>query len=174
VILVTTGTNGDPFDRLLEAVRDLVLDEELVIQHGPSAIRVERATNLSYVSFTELEALVQRARLVITHAGVGSILLAFMHSRRPLVVPRLERHGEAVDDHQLVLATRLAELGLISLVEDVSNLARTIESVDPALAAGHVPGAAALATDVRRFVDELCDGGTRSARRGLQRKQTTS
>src|SRR5438132_12369901 len=97
VILVTTGTNGSPFDRLLTAVAALTVDDELVVQHGPSTLRAPHATNTAYLPYAELEELVRRARLVVTHAGVGSILLALMNGIRPIVVPRIRSCGEAVD-----------------------------------------------------------------------------
>jgi UDP-N-acetylglucosamine transferase subunit ALG13 len=162
VILVTTGTNGSPFDRLLTAVAALTVDDELVVQYGPSTLRVPQGTNTAYLPYAELEKLVRRARLVITHGGVGSILLTLMNGIRPVVVPRIRNYGEAVDDHQLTLASRLAELGLVELVEDVSTLAEAIETMDPNLGARAVGGAEALAQDVASYVASLCGGLVRT------------
>jgi UDP-N-acetylglucosamine transferase subunit ALG13 len=158
VILVTTGTNGSPFDRLLTAVATLTLDDELVVQHGPSTLRVPRGANVAYLPYAELEELVSRARLVITHGGVGSILLTLMNGIRPVVVPRTRSYGEAVDDHQLTLATRLAELRLVELVEDVSELGQAIDTMEPHLGGPGVAGADALARDVRTYVAAACAG----------------
>lgn len=158
MILVTTGTNGSPFDRLLAAVCELDVDDELVVQHGPSTLRAPRAKNIAYLPYAELEELVRRARLVVTHSGVGSILLTVMNGIRPIVVPRLRAHGEAVDNHQLALASRLAELDLVTLVDDVSELAQTIDAMEPDLGEA-VLGAQALATDLRMYVSFICDGG---------------
>jgi UDP-N-acetylglucosamine transferase subunit ALG13 len=173
VILVTTGTNGSPFDRLLCAVGELSVDEELVVQHGPSTLRANGASHTSYLPFADLEALVRRARLVITHGGVGSILLTLMNRRRPVVVPRLARHGEAIDDHQLVLARRLEELGLVTLVTDVSALAGTLASVDPDLGETRVDGAESLAGDVKAFIDSICEGPGQARRSPVRWKRST-
>ena len=54
--------------------------------------------------FDELVEHVRRARVVVSHAGVGSVLTALANGKRPVVVPRLHRFGEAVDDHQLPFA----------------------------------------------------------------------
>ena len=64
--------------------------------------------------------------MVVTHAGVGSILVAGANGKRPVVVPRLRRFGEAVDDHQLALAQKLEEIGLVVLVDDPSGLATVL------------------------------------------------
>jgi len=154
VILVTTGTNGAPFDRLLEAVGAIRADEPLVVQHGPSHLRPAGATCVDYVSFAELVRLVREARVVVCHGGVGSILVSTLNGRRPLVVPRLARFGEVVDDHQLDLARRLDRAGLVRLVEDVSRLPELVElEPPPAQRANGLP-ATGLADDLRSYLFE--------------------
>jgi UDP-N-acetylglucosamine--N-acetylmuramyl-(pentapeptide) pyrophosphoryl-undecaprenol N-acetylglucosamine transferase len=120
MIFVTIGTS-EPFDRLLEPLRALD-GEELVVQCGESGIRLENATMISFVGFDELVELIRRSRAVVAHAGVGTILVALRNGRKPFVVPRRADHGEAVDDHQLELARRLDERGLVTFVEDPADL----------------------------------------------------
>jgi UDP-N-acetylglucosamine transferase subunit ALG13 len=122
MILVTVGTNGQAFDRLLRVVEELGSDEGVVVQHGPSALRPRNARCVSFVPFGELQELVRSARVVVTHAGVGSILLCLLERTRPVVVPRLQHYGEAVDDHQLALARQLAAEGLVLLAEDPASV----------------------------------------------------
>ena len=128
MILVTTGTNAPAFDRLLNEVDRLRLDEPVVVQHGPSAIRPAGATCVEYVSFDRFVELVQEARVVVTHAGVGSILVTLMHGKRPVVVPRRAHLGEHVDDHQLELSRRLAGIGVVTLVDHISELEQALDS----------------------------------------------
>ena len=127
-----TGTNGEPFDRMLNPVAELDTAEELIVQHGPSTIRPGCARCVDYVSYGELVSLVRRARLIVTHGGAGSILVALAEGRRPLVVPRLARYREAVDDHQLAFARRLSEEGMITLVEDPTLLGQLLGTADGA------------------------------------------
>jgi UDP-N-acetylglucosamine transferase subunit ALG13 len=131
MILVTIGTYEAPFDRLLRQVARFESDEPVVVQHGMSQIRPPGATCVAYVPFDELAAFMQSARVVITHAGVGSILLATASGKRPIVVPRMARFGEAVDDHQVAFARRLADDGMVTLVEDPADLPVAIRSVAP-------------------------------------------
>jgi UDP-N-acetylglucosamine transferase subunit ALG13 len=128
LILVTTGISGAAFDRLLHEIDSIEIEEELVVQHGPSAIRPRGATCVSFLPFPELDALVARARVVVTHGGVGSILIALTHRIRPIAVPRLSRFSEAVDDHQLSFARRLADADLVTLVEDPTQLRSVVRS----------------------------------------------
>jgi beta-1,4-N-acetylglucosaminyltransferase len=127
VILVTVGTNEARFDRLLRALEDLPGGTDLFVQHGPSAIRPAGATCTDYLGFEELVEKMRQARAVVTHAGVGSVLTALLNGTRPIVVPRLQRFGEAVDDHQLHFGRRAESAGLVTLVEDITDLGRAIE-----------------------------------------------
>jgi UDP-N-acetylglucosamine transferase subunit ALG13 len=128
MIFVTVGTNEARFDRLLRAVDGLGSGEELIVQHGPSTVRPVDATAVDFLSFDEMVATMRRARIVVTHAGVGSVMTSLLAGQRPIVVPRLHRYGEAVDDHQLPFGRRVAEAGLVVLCEDPGELVPLVAS----------------------------------------------
>lgn len=146
MIFVTVGTNEAHFDRLLHALDALPGDEELVVQHGPSPVRPRGATCIEFVPFDELVQYVRRARMVITHAGVGSIMVCLANGRRPVVMARRHEHGEAVDDHQVALADRMADAGLVTPVDTAAALAE-VATID-----GHLDAPRPPAT---RLVDDL-------------------
>jgi UDP-N-acetylglucosamine transferase subunit ALG13 len=114
VIFVTLGTHEQPFDRALDLVTALADREELLIQHGATRARpsLPRIEWLAYLDWEPLTLWMRDAEVVITHAGVGSAVTAIRAGKKPVLVPRLARFGEHVDDHQLQLAKRLAEFGL--------------------------------------------------------------
>jgi len=153
VIFVTVGTNEARFDRLLRALDGLALEERLVVQCGASAIRPAGAECVEFLPYEELVERVREARLVVTHAGVGSVLVVLSEGKRPLVVPRLHRHGEAVDDHQLAFARHLESAGLVSVVEELAELPAALAA--DAAPAPVVGGGHELADDLRRYVVEL-------------------
>jgi UDP-N-acetylglucosamine transferase subunit ALG13 len=128
MIFVSVGTNEAPFDRLLRAVEGFPGGEELVVQHGSSGVRPANATCVDYLSFGDLVEHVRRARVVVTHAGMGSMMVALANGKRPVVVPRLKRFHEAVDDHQIPLARRLEDRDLVTLVEQADRLRDVIEN----------------------------------------------
>lgn len=150
MILVTTGTNAPPFDRLLREVEQLSHHESVVVQHGPSSLRPSGATCVDYVSFDRFVELVRAARVVVTHAGVGSILVALMNGKRPFVVPRVARFGEHVDDHQVELARRLSEIGVVTLVEDPREL-------EAAIRGDMTPRVADAIDHPRQLIDQLAE-----------------
>lgn len=155
MILVTVGTNEAPFDRLLRILDGHLYDADLVVQHGPSAVRPAGAVCVEFLPYDELVAVMQRADLVVTHAGVGTIMTALASGRRPVVFPRLARYAEAVDDHQVALARRLDAEGLVIAAETEDDLLAAIDR--PPSAAAHELGASRrLVADLRDFVASSC------------------
>jgi UDP-N-acetylglucosamine transferase subunit ALG13 len=65
---------------------------------------------------------IRASRVVIAHAGCGTVDLAVALGKRAIVIPRLQKYGEAVDDHQLEYARAVHRAGLVRLVEDVAEL----------------------------------------------------
>jgi UDP-N-acetylglucosamine transferase subunit ALG13 len=156
MVVITVGTNEQPFDRLVAAAAGLPDDADLVVQYGSSTIRSGPGRWCDFLPFDELEQLMRAATAVVCHAGVGSIVLARRCGHRPIVLARRLHLGEAVDDHQLQLARRLDAAGFVRLVEDADQLATTL-SASEALDAGtglELPGASALADELRvRFAE---------------------
>lgn len=122
MILFTVGTNEQPFDRLVRAAAELDTSEALVVQYGASKVEHGRGDWIDFLAYEELSGLAREARVVVCHAGVGSIMMARRCGHSPLVVPRRHHLGEAVDDHQLILARRLQAAGSVVLVEDETRL----------------------------------------------------
>lgn len=122
VIFVTVGTTHFPFDRLLQAVETLGEGEEIVVQYGSSKFRPRNAKCVELMDYSTVAAHMRRARVILSHAGVGSILTAALAGRRPIVVARRACLGEAVDDHQLELADALDDLGCVVHVRDLNQL----------------------------------------------------
>jgi UDP-N-acetylglucosamine transferase subunit ALG13 len=158
MIFVSVGTHEAPFDRMLRAVYGLNLDEQLVVQYGPSGVRCDGAVEAEYLPFDEVVAYIREARAVVTHPGVGSVMISLANGKRPIVMARLREHREHVDDHQLELARRMEASGLVTLAEDVDSLAEALSVVGPA--PGHLDGAPWLGTDLSEFLAEHLGGPT--------------
>ena len=153
MILVTVGTNEARFDRLLEALDGLGEREELLVQHGPSPVRPRGARCVEFLPFEELTAEMRRARVVVTHAGVGSTIAALLNGKRPVVVPRRARWREAVDDHQVPFARRLHDAGLVHLVEDPADVPAAVARAAGAEAV-ELRANRRLVTELRSFLAE--------------------
>jgi beta-1,4-N-acetylglucosaminyltransferase len=129
MILVTVGVSDLPFDRLVAAVDDLSTGTERVVaQYGAARVRPQKAICFDYLPYAKLEECVSKARIVVCHAGIGSVALCLSVGLHPIVVPRLKRLGESVDDHQLTFGQRLSDLGLATLIEDVAKLGAAVRT----------------------------------------------
>ncbi len=113
MILTTVGTHNVGFNRLVTAVDRLAAtwDEEFVIQRGSSSYEPRNATHFQWASSEQMEQLTAVARVLITHAAAGAIILGLQKQTPLIVVPRMQMHGESMDDHQLQLAKALSEQG---------------------------------------------------------------
>jgi UDP-N-acetylglucosamine transferase subunit ALG13 len=158
MILFTVGTNEQRFDRLVRAAAELETDEPLFVQYGASRVPHGRGEWVDFLPFEELAARAREARVVVCHAGVGSIMMARRCGQRPIVVPRRRHLGEAVDDHQLVLGRRLERAGVVTLVEDESCLAAVAAAQPPSAQSEQsdgLTGASELSADVRALLARL-------------------
>ncbi len=105
-----------------------------------------------YLPFDEVVGYIRKARAVVMHAGVGSVMISLANGKRPIVMARLEKHGEHVDDHQVELARRMDATGLATFVEDEDALRAAL--ADDTRAAGQMSGVPWLGEDLRGYLAE--------------------
>jgi UDP-N-acetylglucosamine transferase subunit ALG13 len=140
MIFVTVGTDG-PFDRLVGAVDDwarLTAREDVYAQIGSSKLQPRHLRYVRFLEPTEFRDRFKSASVVISHAGMGTILTA-LHNRKPLLVmPRRAALGEQRNDHQLATAQRLLQLGKVVVAFDESQLRAKLETIDELAAAAPI------------------------------------
>jgi hypothetical protein len=107
---------------------------------------------VEYLPFEEVVEYIRKARTVVMHAGVGSVMISLANGKRPIVMARLREFGEHVDDHQLELARRMDASGLATLVEDSDALAEAIAGAT--LPAGQMDGVPWLGSDLSDYLAE--------------------
>lgn len=105
MIFVTTGTQL-PFARLIDAMAEIAphLDERIVAQVGPDTAPragLDLHETLTPEAFAQH---FQEARVVVAHAGIGSILSAQRYGRPLILMPRRHDLGEHRNDHQMATA----------------------------------------------------------------------
>jgi UDP-N-acetylglucosamine transferase subunit ALG13 len=124
------GMEVHPFDRLARAVDELArtgaAGEEILLQLGACTYEPRHARFQRYLSFGEVCEQIDRASVVITHAGAGSTLVCIQRGKFPVIVPRRAELGEHVDGHQLPFATKLSQGGLGVVVDELQGLAEAI------------------------------------------------
>jgi UDP-N-acetylglucosamine transferase subunit ALG13 len=158
MIFLTVGTIF-PFDRLVKAVDEAI---EAGVVTMPVFAQIGRTDykprNMNYVQALEKPQFDKRtdeAAFVISHAGIGSLLIALERRKRLLVMPRLRQHGEATNDHQVTTARRFASLGHILAAynsDELPEKLREIESFTPAVRQNE---ASRVVGRLSQFIDQV-------------------
>jgi UDP-N-acetylglucosamine transferase subunit ALG13 len=120
------------FERLVREMDKVAgkIDEEVIMQIGGTKYIPLNAKHFGFGTEDEVKLLCQKARIVVTHGGVGTILNVLQEGATVVVVPRLERYDEAIDDHQLVFVQELEKQGKITAVYDVERLEEVLFKLD--------------------------------------------
>jgi UDP-N-acetylglucosamine transferase subunit ALG13 len=119
VTLGTTESYG--FRRLVEALVPLLSGVDVLWQTGATDVSGLGVTGHETVPHGEMIDAVGASDLVIAHSGTGAAITALEQGRCPLLVPRMRRFDEHVDDHQIQIASELARRGL-AVAADVTEL----------------------------------------------------
>lgn len=133
MILVLLGTQNNDFTRLLEAVQENInnktINEEVIVQAGFTRFNSKDMKIFSLVDKDRIAKLQDKADLVICHGGVGSIVSSLEKGKKVIVVPRLKKYGEHVNNHQIQLAKKYANEGYVKVVLDEKDLGDAIKSM---------------------------------------------
>lgn len=129
MIFVTVGTQKFQLNRLLEILDCEEIEEEIFAQIGCSTYKPKHFKSQKFLTQKDFLKYMENASIVITHAGVGSILTAMDFDKPILVFPRLKKYGEHVDDHQLQIAQTFMEKKYIMMYSEDKSLIEQIEAV---------------------------------------------
>ena len=145
MIFATVGTQL-PFDRLLLALDTwaaLHPDEQVVAQTGRSANRYAHLQTCAHLDQRAFAATCAAARVIVAHAGMGTILTALDLGKPLILMPRRADLGEHRNDHQRDTA---AEMGRLSNVTVVDGSEALCVALTHALSACHLVTRKATAT----------------------------
>ena len=116
MILVLLGTQNNSFSRLLEEVERCInsniIKEEVIVQAGYTKFKSKHMKIFDLISTKKLEELQDKANIIITHGGVGSIVSSIKKGKKVIAIPRLHKYGEHVNDHQKEMLCRSEQTGL--------------------------------------------------------------
>lgn len=158
MIFVTMGTYPLPFDRLIKAIDDLaqqgVFEEEVFAQIGycrylPKSIPYKKMMEKELFDET-----LASASQLIGHAGMGTITLALDHMKPLLVMPRLKKYGEHVNDHQLGTAHKFEDLGHVLAAYNINELSTKIQKLKTFVPKSRKSGAGHVAARIETFLKD--------------------
>ncbi len=132
-ILVTVG-NELPFDRLVMTVdrwaQQCNRSIDVLAQIGGSEHPPPNLPWARFIDGPDFIAYFKAADLIVSHAGMGTILTALFHQRPLLVMPRRASLGEHRNEHQLATAERLFAQGKIDVALDEAELIARLDDPD--------------------------------------------
>jgi UDP-N-acetylglucosamine transferase subunit ALG13 len=161
VIYVTVGGHHQGFNRLIVAADLLAphFNEEMVIQRGASTYIPKNARSIDFVDFSAADDFIKNARVVVSHAGAGTLIAARKHGVPVVVVPRRAQYKEHFNDHQLDICAALAgeKRPLVHVLYDLDlleNAVRVVLNERPVIPAPAVSGKDSLVAAIRRFIEQ--------------------
>ena len=73
-----------------------------------------------------MEEYITMSNIVITHAGVGTIMECINKNKEIIVLPRKEEYGEHVNNHQEEIAYEMEKKGLLKKVDTYEQLKNSV------------------------------------------------
>ena len=133
MILVLLGTQHNEFTRLLQEIDECIkskkIDEEVIVQAGFTKYESKKMRIFDMIPKLDLDEFVERADLVITHGGVGSIIMALNKNKKVIAVPRLHEYGEHVNDHQRQIIKVFSEKGYLIGLQNVEDMPEALKEI---------------------------------------------
>lgn len=133
MIFLTVGTCPIPFDRLVATVDNAIakglVDDDIFAQIGICRYKPKNMKYANVLDKDEFDSYLRGASGIIGHAGMGTIIMALEHDKPLLVMPRMRRLGEHVNDHQLSTARKFEQLGHILAAYEARQLGPKIRSL---------------------------------------------
>ena len=158
MIFLTVGTQF-PFDRLVKAVDAAAetgrICDEIYAQIGDSAYRPRNFEYMKFLEKRSFDDCVRKASHIISHAGIGTITMAMDNNKPILVMPRLKRYGEVVNDHQVAIARRFEQMGYIFAVYDTDRFQQKIAEFLSFVPRPRGNNAEAVIDRINKFLSEI-------------------
>lgn len=132
MVLISVGTQKQQFTRIFDLVKrsKRLYKEQIIAQAGYTKYDSKRIEMFDFIPLDEMEKYIEQADLIISHGGVGTIFSAIKKGKKVIAVPRLEKYGEHINDHQIEICEELEKEGYILYYKDgKDNLDNLIEKI---------------------------------------------
>jgi UDP-N-acetylglucosamine transferase subunit ALG13 len=157
MIFLTIGTTH-LFDRLVRAVDEVVsnkmIDEEIFGQVGKGGYRPKHFESTEILDKIQFDQYFRQSNMIISHAGMGSITMALNLLKPILVVPRLKKYNEIVNDHQTTTAKKFEQLGHVVALYQLKDLPSKIQVLKSFHPVPRVHQADQVARYIGRFISD--------------------
>ena len=129
MILVILGTQDKPFTRLLDAIDKIDINQEVIIQKGHTKYASNKHQSFDFIDNDKFNELLDKADIIITHGGVGTIMQALKKDKKVIAVSRLSKFNEHQNDHQLEIIKNFTQKNYILDGTNLDNLLELINNI---------------------------------------------
>lgn len=133
MILVLLGTQHNEFTRLIQEIEQCIekgiITEKVVVQAGFTKYKTDKMEVFDMISKEVLDDLTNEASIIITHGGVGSIIMALKKNKKVIAVPRLHKYNEHVNDHQKQIINIFNEKHFLIGIQNVEDLSQALNQI---------------------------------------------
>jgi UDP-N-acetylglucosamine transferase subunit ALG13 len=129
MIFVTVGTDL-PFDRMVRIIDEWAAQNgrsDVFAQIGKTDYKPSHIGSSNFLEPPQFAERFQSADIIISHAGMGTILSALRYEKPILVMPRRASLGEHRNEHQLATAQHLTKMGKINVALDDAELRQKLD-----------------------------------------------
>lgn len=154
MILVTLGTQKQPFTRLLDTIEKSNIKEEIIVQAGHTKYTSKKMKIFDFIDYQEMDKLIKQADIIITHGGTGSIVTPLKKEKKVIAMARLKKYKEHVDDHQEQIINVFSEVGYIEKIDEFSDLDETIKKIKNKKMVKFVSNTDKFITELKKIIDE--------------------
>lgn len=159
MIFVTLGTVKWQFSRPLieieKAVKQNLINEEIIVQNGYTPFESKFLKTISFLSTKEIDEMYKKASVVIVQGGTGSIIKGVKLGKKIIVVPRLKKYNEHIDDHQLEITNEMAKQNQIIPWYEKDNIVTLLEKTKKFYPAPFISGRDKIISELENFIDNI-------------------
>jgi len=107
-----------------------VIDDDVVMQIGCTKYEPKNSEYFRFIFKKDIDRFYANSRVVVCHAGIGSIISAMEFNKPTILVPRKKILNEHIDDHQAEIA-RFVEnkMKVVYNIDDLEILLHDISSI---------------------------------------------
>lgn len=129
MILVTLGTQKEPFTRLLDYIEKSNIKDKIIVQAGHTKYESKKMQIFDFIPYEKMNEYIDEADLVITHSGTGSVLMPLKKGKKVIACARLSKYGEHVDDHQKQLVEVFKDEGYVLELDENNTLDELLKEI---------------------------------------------
>ncbi len=156
MIFVTIGTQQQNFQRLFDYINNIDTNEKIIVQKGKSKHKLnKKIITYDFIPYEEMEKYIRKARIIITHGGGGTVFKALKLNKKVIIVPRLSKYKEHINDHQLEFSKYLQEKNYCFTVETEEDFQEALKKIDSYQFTKYKSGEKEFIKNIENEIDKL-------------------